>query len=154
MLNITKTQIREFAKKYSIPHLPNSTPAWSERGRIRDELIPFLNNFDIALVPGFLKLADNMEEVYNIYDKSVVIDFFKKIKFLKDQVTIPLQEDAKEKSYGFIFWKDIIQRIFKKIDYRLPSNKSIKEFVKRVEKNSYGSIDKFKYNNTGLILYL
>lgn len=159
MLNITKEQIREFAKKYLIPHLPNSTPSWSERGRIRDELIPFLNNFESGLIPGFLKLADNMREVYDIYDKSVVISFFEKVQFSDSQVTIPLQEEAKEKKYGFIFWKDIILRIFKKLEFSLPSNKSIRELVKRIEKNSYGLINLsktmvFKYDSNNLILYL
>ena len=140
MLNIEKKDIKEFAKTYHIPHLPNSTPAWSERGRIREELLPFLNQFDKALVPGFLKLAKNMSEIYTIYDKSVINQFFDKIDFSNNEVIIPLEND-KEKNYGFVFWKDILIRIFKKLDLKLPTNRSLKAFSDRIHKNSYGLIN-------------
>lgn len=155
MLQIPKTEIREFAKKYHVPHLPNSTPSWSERGRIRDELVVFMNQFDAALIPGFLKLAQNMEEVYTIYDKSVINKFFDLIQFEDQKVVIIFNQNSDEKNYGFIFWKDIMLRIFKKLDLGLPTNRSIKALVKRLQNNSYGNINItkdiiFKYNNTGL----
>lgn len=36
--NIRKDEIRDFAKKFEIPHMHNSTPKWSKRGWIRDVL--------------------------------------------------------------------------------------------------------------------
>lgn len=145
MLNIEKKVIKAYAIKYSIPHLPNSTPSWSERGKIREELIPFLNNFDSALVPGFLKLATNTSEFYTIYDKSVTEKFFNSIQFTDSGCNIPLSETTPEKNYGFIFWKEIMIRIFKKLDLRLPTNKSIKAFCDRLKKNSWGLINFSKH---------
>lgn len=144
MLKINKTDIRAFAKKYHVPHLPNSTPAWSERGKIRDELVVFMNQFDPALIPGFLKLAENMEEIYTIYDKSVVNKFFESITFSETDVVIRLTPDSDEKNYGFIFWKDIVCQIFKKLGYDLPTNRSVKALSKRIQNNSYGKINMTK----------
>ncbi|ARF09599.1 tRNAIle-lysidine synthase TilS/MesJ [Indivirus ILV1] len=157
MLDIQKKEIKEFAKKYHIPHLPNSTPSWSERGRIREELVPFLNNFDSSLIPGFLNLATNTSEIYTIYDKSVTNKFFESIDFLNNDVKIQLNENASEKRYGFSFWKDILVKIFKKINLRLPTNKSINAFSDRIKKNNYGLINfskeiAFNYTKNNLIL--
>ena len=160
MLNISKQDIRAFAQKYMIPHLPNSTPSWSERGRIRDELIPSINQFDIALIPGMIKLADNMKQMYDIYNISVVQGFYDSmIEFGESTVVIHLPENAHEKQYGFIFWKDIICRILKRLDLSLPSNKSIKAFNQRIAHNQYGKIKvsnkiTFKYTLSCLILQL
>lgn len=160
MLDITKKQIRKFANKYKIPHLPNSTPDWSERGRIRDELLPFLNEFEPALIPGFLKLAENTKEIYTIYDKSVIEKFYlNSIRFTLDKVIIILNKNSVEKNYGFIFWKDVIFRIILKLGYMKPSNKSILMFVERIKRNSYGKICVikdivFEYDENQLILYL
>ena len=52
-LNITKREILAYAKAQGIPYTKDSTPSWSQRGRIRDELVPFLNEFDPYLIPGF-----------------------------------------------------------------------------------------------------
>ena len=87
MLNISKAQIREFAEKYKIPHLPNSTPSWCERGRIREQLISFMEQFDRDLIPGFLKLANNVREMsQNEYDK---------IERIGDQIVITLPKEKR-----------------------------------------------------------
>lgn len=158
MLDIPKKEIKAFARKYHIPHLPNSTPVWSERGKIREELVPFLNQFDPALIPGFLKLAKNTSEIYTIYDKSVTERFFNDhVTFLDIRnVRIEINESAPEKEYGFSFWKDILIRIFKKLDLRLPTNRSMKAFSDRIKKNSYGIINfskelSFRYTKDNLI---
>jgi tRNA(Ile)-lysidine synthetase-like protein len=159
MLDISKKDIKEFAKKYNIPHLPNSTPSWSERGKIRDELIPFINNFDPSIIPGLIKLADNMKEIYDICDKTVVDRFYNSIKFNDNNVYIDFNYNAPEKECGFIFWKNIIARIIKKLNLQLPSNKSIKTFTERISNNHYGIIKltnkiEFNYTNKSLILII
>lgn len=142
MLNIPKKNIIEFAKKYKIPYLTNSTPSWSERGKIRENLIPLIENFDPLIIKGLLKLSDNVEKIYQIYDKSIVNNFFDNVKFNVSpnvtEININLIND--DKNFGFVFWKDILVKIFHKINSKIPSNKSIETFCKRIEKNQYGII--------------
>lgn len=159
MLNIPKKDIKDFAKRHMIPHLPNSTPSWSERGKIRDELIPFINQFDVSLIPGLLKLANNMKQLYDIYDSNVVERFYDSIVFDEYKVLITLPENAPEKKCGFVFWKDIICRMMKQLNIQLPSNKSMIAFNDRISQNQYGDIVlnenvKFKYTSEKLVYVL
>lgn len=157
MLDIKKKDIKEFAKKYKIPHLPNSTPNWSERGKIREELIPFLNQFDSGIIPGLLQLANSTKEIYGIYDKSVIDNFFKNIVFDNNKVIIRMNDNCYD--YGLSFWKDIIIRIFKMKSNIIPTNKSIKAFSDRLIKKQYGKInfsknDYCEYNKDILVFVI
>jgi tRNA(Ile)-lysidine synthetase-like protein len=52
MLEVKKRDILSFADHTGIPHLCDSTPAWSRRGQMRDILIPGISNFDSNILPG------------------------------------------------------------------------------------------------------
>lgn len=71
-LNIRKQDIYQFAESFHIPHLPDSTPEWSRRGMLRDQVIPALYTFDKNLVTGFTALSHKMEVYHSMYVKGVV----------------------------------------------------------------------------------
>jgi tRNA(Ile)-lysidine synthetase-like protein len=60
-LNITKSEIYDFARRMNIPFVYDSTPKWSERGKSRDILVPFLNSFDERILNGLESLSNFIE---------------------------------------------------------------------------------------------
>lgn len=60
----SKRDIYDFAKKYNIPFTINTTPIWSRRGRIRNELFPLIE--DIYGKRAF----DNLIELSKILEKT------------------------------------------------------------------------------------
>ena len=50
-LQISKNKIYEYSRTHNIPHLPDSTPSWSRRGKLRDHIIPALDRYE----PNFIK---------------------------------------------------------------------------------------------------
>ncbi len=52
MLEMNKTTIFAHADGFEIPHLVDSTPDWSGRGKMRDILIPQINKFDPKILKG------------------------------------------------------------------------------------------------------
>jgi tRNA(Ile)-lysidine synthase TilS/MesJ len=60
LLNTTKEEIYEFSQLNSIPHLPNSTPSWSQRGKIRDQVKPTLVQWNPTSVESFFKLSNEL----------------------------------------------------------------------------------------------
>ena len=52
MLAMNKTMIFTLADGFQVPHLVDSTPDWSTRGKMRDILIPRINDFDDKILRG------------------------------------------------------------------------------------------------------
>jgi tRNA(Ile)-lysidine synthetase-like protein len=158
MLPIWKKEIVEFADTFEIPHLEDSTPKWSDRGKMRDELFPFLNDFDPAIITGLLGLSESIVQVYRVFDKHVD-NFYNYIDTNDNQITITLNEDADEKSFGYSFWGNIIRRLCQDHGISVPSSNAIKAFIRRIENNRYGLINLskdfvIKYDEKNLIINL
>ena len=61
MLNITKEEIYEYAKKTNVPYLEDSTPEWSRRGILRDKIVPTLHEYEPNFLKGLIKLLETHE---------------------------------------------------------------------------------------------
>lgn len=71
LLNITKQEIYEFAHLANIPYLIDSTPKWSQRGKIRDIVRPALQSWNPACLPAFINLATKLTEMTSLIDQLV-----------------------------------------------------------------------------------
>jgi tRNA(Ile)-lysidine synthase TilS/MesJ len=60
LLEVPKTNIIDFALRYGIPFTYDSTPAWSERGQLRDHVIPALTDY----IPGLITMVKNMKQMH------------------------------------------------------------------------------------------
>ena len=72
LLNLSKASIRAYARKHGVPHLHDSTPGWSQRGKIRDAIVPALNAWDPQFIPSMHHLARTLSDMYSV--ASLVID--------------------------------------------------------------------------------
>ena len=71
LLHITKHEIRSFARSNNIPHLQDSTPSWSQRGRIRDIVAPTLNAWNSNCIEGLFELSDVVKDMYALLEIKV-----------------------------------------------------------------------------------
>lgn len=148
MLNISKEEIYNFAHHYKIPYLFDSTPKWSQRGKIRDSIRPALIDWNKSSIDGFDELSkvtsdcmecvvmlidiwldkliwfDQLEQIDKIYGKkifdqdNIINDGFKVIK-------IKIEELMPNK----IFWSKLLDKI-----YSSNTNfKCIGEFISRIK---------------------
>ena len=87
MLNIKKKDIINFANINNIPYLFDSTPKWSVRGKIRDNLRPVIcslknnsNIIDESQIDGFFSLTEHIKETNNIINNVIISNLVNKIK--------------------------------------------------------------------------
>jgi tRNA(Ile)-lysidine synthetase-like protein len=126
MLNIDKTKIYEIADNIDISYLWDSTPEWSQRGKIRDKVRPVLEEWNNKSIEGFFELKRVMEDSNKLIDELIetisdnieIKDRNIKIEFKKEKV-------IKNK----IFWKKILNKY--RIDFSI---KSLDNFIERIEK--------------------
>ena len=101
LLNIAKKDITKFAHDHNIPYTYDSTPSWSERGRLRDILIPSVRSFDANMIPGIIQMATNFKEIYEVYEKSIP-----KIKRVNNEIcAVYLNSEI----YILDYWKKILK---------------------------------------------
>lgn len=65
-LTVSKLMIYQMANILELPYLYDSTPDWSERGKKRDILFPFLDKFDSRITSGMENLSKTFQEMYSI----------------------------------------------------------------------------------------
>ncbi len=107
LLNVSKNDIYQFAQKHNIPYVKNSTPDWSQRGKIRNNIVPVLNNWDNRVIPGLFNLSENIQDMYLIMESNVNIIVN---KFRQDGNSYELQLSQNELIHYLhkLIWKEII----------------------------------------------
>jgi len=119
LLNISKDNIYKFAKEHNIPYLKNSTPEWSQRGKIRNSIVPCINNWNSNYINGLFNISDNFKDLYEILENNIN-NFIKQFKILLNAYN---QDDNKYYDYYYIlininnlnlnklFWKILLFKL-------------------------------------------
>ena len=131
-LNNKKSEIIEFANKYNIPYFKDTTPKWSRRGKLRNEVFPL---FDNVFGEGWRKKLKEVGDQSNNWSK-IAYDYIVEpwIEKLDLSNLIPVRND-----YNFLFmfpvmytkdvniWKYTIPKFFFKIGLNTISKKQIEK---------------------------
>lgn len=154
-LQTSKKELLEMAYLYQIPYLEDSTPSWSRRGRLRDNVIPVLNAFDRNMINGLEHLAEQMTSYHDGYIetkhkwieqntefmRNCVIQYNTKKRKHSHMVSAYLSIPA-SKVYSLSEWKEFWNYINKQIYVKIPSNKSWKNLVTMIDTHKYTPLNK------------
>jgi tRNA(Ile)-lysidine synthetase-like protein len=136
LLHINKSDILEFAHQYNIPYTYDSTPQWSNRSKMRNMLLPSINNFDSEILPNLVTFIQNYNEIYKIYEKSI-----DKIDYYENYCII----DNSDGIIFFEYFKKIFIIICKKYKVKFVKNKSIEYLIECIRKDFKNKITLSKY---------
>lgn len=127
LLNVSKKEIINFAQQNNIPYVYDSTPAWSERGKMRDILIPQISNFNKDILDGLIELSNNYKEIYKIYKSQCIPN----ITFLENECYFD-----NPNTYFFDYWQNIILTICKHYKCGMVRNKSVHHLINMLKTES------------------
>ena len=140
LLNITKKEIIAFANSNNIPYLYDSTPKWSERGKCRDELIPFLDSYNPTLLQNIHKIADYMSESALLIKREIIdnteIRKLNEYEKISDNIEYVIQIENK-KITMFSYWKQIWSRLIEEYNVTPISTKSLENFIVKLKDTDY-----------------
>lgn len=112
LLETSKEDIIKFAHQNSIPYLPNSTPVWSQRGQIRNTIMPVLDKWNDKFVPSLSYLSETMSCLYIIMQNSVR-QFINQGTLCKENKIFSKEHVAlSEVVNEDIFWKELFIQLF------------------------------------------
>jgi tRNA(Ile)-lysidine synthetase-like protein len=145
LLDRSKLEIRKCAEDNMIPHLHDSTPTWSQRGKIRDIVVPALNEMDHRCIPGMFQLSNVMTELHEIVDNNVE-RWCKNTKTQGDQPgptrTARLDIELSELTISLLHWKKFLSCV----TGMCPPTKSLGVLTSHLSQCKRTNIHPNKYN--------
>ena len=160
LLTISKKDIYAFAHEHNILHLHNSTPSWSQRGKIRDKVKPTLVEWNPSIVNSLFKLSSELSSYVEFIKQSAKITIqeiktTKQIKmnisnicFLETYWTIIFQE------FGIWITTKSNTNFIEKLKYIKDRFDSIKlNVLEKINLNKSTQIKWKKINSNEFILY-
>jgi tRNA(Ile)-lysidine synthetase-like protein len=130
LLKTSKEEIISFAQHNNIPYLPNSTPVWSQRGQIRNNVVPILDKWNNNYIPSLFNLTDSLSSLHKIM-QFAVSQFINKGYFNDNKTIFTIQDiSVKELIYEEVFWKEVFIKLFN----IYPSLKSLDNFMFSLKK--------------------
>jgi len=121
MLTIEKKDIYEMAENIHIPFFVDSTPKWSQRGKIRDIIRPTLEDWNFKIVDSMFYLSNIVGQLMGFISDHAT-QFVESYK-LNNYIIIKINEFNTNQSY----WNLILQQLNIRV-----STKSLNEFIKKM----------------------
>ena len=131
LLDIKKDTILAFSQEHNLPFVYDSTSKECERGKIRDQMIPFLNQFDKNIYQGLIQLSNNYYEIYKIYEK-----VFPKITYPTLSLSNPILIEQ-QSIFFFDYWKRVFSHVCKTLHIPYIKNKSTHNFLRNIQRNKH-----------------
>ncbi len=133
-LDVPKQLLVAFADRNRIPHLYDSTPAWSRRGQMRDRLIPGIQQFDPQILAGLQAFVERTRFLEDQWSKSMDRWCSQNCKAAEGMIRIPKDSFWESNYKESQFWV----RLFQTVGWSRPSNKSFANFMDMLERRSEG----------------
>ena len=142
MLNIQKKDIYKFASYFSILHFKDSTPSWSQRGKIRDIIRPSIEEWDKRAIPSFFNLSHKLTDLTNISQMYTDL-LYRNIIDNNKELEVDLNN---------LYPKILFEMIFNKMEIKI-TQKSLTAFYEKLifikknkQKFEINSIQKYRLN--------
>ena len=145
LLKVSKSNIIAFANEHDIPYTYDSTPDWSERGKLRDQLIPAIKTFDSSIISGIVNMVNEYKCIYNVYQNSMPTIFYYDDL---NECSVSIQI----KVYILDYWKKIFTQIALHYKIDFAKNKSIAHFISQIQNGNESRITISKYMVACVIL--
>ena len=133
-LQIAKKEIIFKACELNIPYLEDSTPAWSTRGRMRDSLIPVMQDFDCNILKGLDEYINHTKKLEEYWDNHFKEWIKHNVNVTEKYITIQISDKFyKENCMNINFWIKFWFSLSEHINGNSrPSNKSIQSFISKL----------------------
>jgi tRNA(Ile)-lysidine synthetase-like protein len=138
-VNITKDMIYDFAHKHSVPYFKDTTPDWSNRGKLRRKVFPVLKEI--------YNLEDNLDKIGL---ESIELNQLIVQKIIKKYISESVKEENGVITFNNIveyhdmpstFWSYILTNIFHSKNINMISKKSLNQFTQKINKRFEGKIN-------------
>lgn len=130
LLSIPKSEIEDFNRVTGTPFTYDSTPSWSDRGRLRDSVIPALRNFKPSTLEGLTHLSETVSHLSLIYSKYALPAIIESnTTRTPEHITISYDQE--------IMTEKVLRDIFSHYKLPHPAHKSLKNLIQTLNRRGH-----------------
>lgn len=130
LLPLEKTDIYDYAHVYGVPYFKDTTPHWSTRGKLRNRLLPLLEEiYGEGSMNNLSCLAEESDDARKLMEESVIQPFLEHVQHYPMGISF---ETTQWKDLGLFFWKFVLRKVLHSIGRGMFSDKSTETFVERI----------------------
>ncbi len=131
LLGYKKQIIYDFAHEFGIPYFLDTTPKWSKRGQMRNEIFPLLDNvFGVDWRNKLKSLGSQSNEWGNYINTYIIEPWFNQVKLGSLGVIIPIQIQPK------LIYQNIIMKSLHSIGENMIKNTSMDKIMNLIDNHA------------------
>ena len=130
-IGIKKDVIMHYANKYNVPYFKDTTPNWSCRGMMRNDIFPNCKKcYGVGFESNLLKFAEEVKEMNNM--ALIIMKKHMGYAILRDCILLDLKLTEETLLFPLLFWRILFDKICD--DQCMPrfSKKSIDNFYNNI----------------------
>jgi tRNA(Ile)-lysidine synthetase-like protein len=134
MLPHPKAPVLDFAHAYGVPYFLDTTPKWSTRGKLRNQLVPLLEDmFGEGVLRNLSSVGEDSAQLGRIFETSAMRPFDERVRMSDAGAYVDLEgfEDQ-----PMLFWKEAMKRVCHGLGSGMMTEKSVRELIDRVTTHS------------------
>lgn len=132
LLAYTKNDIYDFAHKYGVPYLRDTTPSWSTRGKLRNLLVPLLIDiYGEGCLRNLASLAEASDEASVLVSMNIYEPFLKSVRRYPCGLVVnvlPFRHQPHS------FWREMLKELMHSMDMALVRDAAVSNFKERIER--------------------
>ena len=127
LLSFKKEEIFRIAHTYRIPYFKNTTPDWSNRGILRNSVLPaVISRYGkTAVHNNVLLIGKSSSEWQTVIFKKIIEPFLETVEYYEGGIIFPLDSVL---DMPKVFWESVLMKLFHSMDLSMISNKTIDFF--------------------------
>ncbi|ATZ80260.1 putative tRNA(Ile)lysidine synthase [Bodo saltans virus] len=129
MLDHNKEIILNIAHENNILYFKDTTPKWSFRGSIRDNIFPAICKFDETMLNNLYNIGHQSRQWKRIMYTNIIKPIINSVEIYEDGFSIMINYE--NDSFDYVVWTEILSTIFhNKIGKQMMGHKNVNMFIK------------------------
>ena len=130
MLSRPKSDVLDFAHTFGVPYFLDSTPTWSTRGKLRNQLVPLLADmFGEGFLRNVTQIGRNSEMLDEMVKNSIFNPFYSKFRVSDAGIYVPCEAFTAQPLF---FWKETLREFCHKLGTNGFKDESVGQIVKKI----------------------
>ena len=129
MLPHSKDPVLDFAHTFGVPYFLDTTPTWSTRGKLRNQLLPLLADmFGDGFLRNLSLLGEDSAQLGRMVEDSVLGPFSRRMRLSDSGAYADFSGDEDK---PMLFWKEALKRMCHGLGSGMMKERSVRELIDR-----------------------